>query len=258
VPVPTRSAVHAACSRALHILLAEDHPVNQQLTVRLLQKRGHTVVVASDGQDALAAVSRERFDVVLMDLQMPRMSGFEATAAIRERERASGHRIPIVAMTAHAMAGDRERCLDAGMDAYLSKPLAAAVLYQTIECLPVPPVSADPLSDAALLDRLDGDRELLNELADLFLEDYPARKATLAAAVSGRDGHALEAVAHLFRGSVTIFGAEAASAAALRLELMGREDCWDGVEEAAAVLAGELERLESALMELSRSRGELP
>jgi CheY-like chemotaxis protein len=253
--MPNRSSA-AGASRSLHVLLAEDHPVNQQLTVRLLQKRGHTVVVAGDGQETLAAVSRERFDVVLMDIQMPRMGGFEATAAIRERERASGHRTPIVAMTAHALVGDRERCFDAGMDAYLSKPLVPAVLYETIEGLPVPSASADPLSDAAMLDRLDGDRDLLNELADLFLVDCPARKAMLAAAVSGRDAHALETVAHLFRGSVTIFGAEAAGAAALRLELMGREDSWEGVEEAAAALTGEVERLESALMELARSGGE--
>jgi CheY-like chemotaxis protein/HPt (histidine-containing phosphotransfer) domain-containing protein len=241
----------------LHVLIAEDHPVNQQLVVRLLQKRGHTVVVAGDGQEALEALSRELFDVVLMDIQMPRMSGLEATAAIRERERAGGHRTSIVAMTAHAILGDRERCLDAGMDDYLSKPLSAAVLYETIERQLVTPVSADPLSDAALLDRLDGDRDLLSELAELFLEDCPARKAALAAAVRGRDGHALEAVAHLFRGSVSIFGAEAARAAALSLETMGHEDTWDGVEETAAVLTGEVERLESALRKLSRSRGEL-
>jgi two-component system, sensor histidine kinase and response regulator len=120
-------------ARRLRVLLAEDNPVNQRLAVRLLEKRGHTVVVAGNGREALAACAEEAFDLVLMDLQMPEMDGFAATAAIRERERASGSHVPIVALTAHAMRADEERCLHAGMDAYVSKPIHPAALLDTIE-----------------------------------------------------------------------------------------------------------------------------
>jgi CheY-like chemotaxis protein len=121
--------------RALHILLAEDNIVNQKLAVRLLEKRGHAVTIAKDGLEALRACEEKHFDLVLMDLQMPQMGGIEATAAIRAREISTGAHIPIIAMTAHAMTGDRERCLEAGMDGYLSKPINAQLLYTTVEQL---------------------------------------------------------------------------------------------------------------------------
>jgi signal transduction histidine kinase/DNA-binding response OmpR family regulator len=121
--------------RALRILLAEDNIVNQRLAVRLLEKRGHAVTVASDGREALRASANENFDIILMDLQMPEMGGMEATAAIRAREVSTGLHIPIIAMTAHAMTGDRELCLEGGMDGYVSKPIKADLLYATVEAL---------------------------------------------------------------------------------------------------------------------------
>jgi len=117
----------------LRILLAEDNPINQQVALRSLQKRGHSIVVAGNGREALDALERDCFDVVLMDLQMPVMDGFEATAAIREKEKATGAHVPIIAMTAHAMKGDEEICLRAGMDGYISKPIRPPQLFQTIE-----------------------------------------------------------------------------------------------------------------------------
>jgi CheY-like chemotaxis protein len=119
--------------RGLRVLLAEDNQVNQRLAVRLLQKRGHHVVVVGNGRDAVASCAAQPFDVVLMDVQMPEMDGFEATAAIRAADLASGRQRPIIAMTAHAMKGDRERCLLAGMDDYLSKPIQAAELFDAID-----------------------------------------------------------------------------------------------------------------------------
>jgi CheY-like chemotaxis protein len=124
--------------RPLHVLLAEDNPVNRLVAVRMLEKRGHTVVSAGDGREALAALNREPFDVILMDVQMPGMDGLEATAHIRKAEVGTGRHVPIVALTAHAMREDRERCLSAGMDAYLTKPFTSGDLYDALEkVLPV-------------------------------------------------------------------------------------------------------------------------
>jgi two-component system, sensor histidine kinase and response regulator len=116
----------------LHILLAEDNPVNRMLAVRLLEKRGHTVVTAVNGRDALQEVERGSFDLALMDVQMPEMDGFEATAALRNQEKTTGEHLPVIAMTAYAMQGDRERCLAAGMDGYFVKPIDTAGLFATI------------------------------------------------------------------------------------------------------------------------------
>jgi len=136
IPVPRESRPPEAptgSGRSLRVLLAEDNPINQRVAVRMLEKRGHRVTVANNGRDAVVAYTQERFDVVLMDVQMPGMDGFEATAEIRARERASGEHVPIVAMTAHAMKGDRERCLAAGMDDYVSKPIQAKEVFALLE-----------------------------------------------------------------------------------------------------------------------------
>jgi CheY-like chemotaxis protein len=130
---PPRSAVEPPPSAALRILLAEDNKINQFVARRLLEKHGHTVTVAGNGYEAVSLLDREAFDLVLMDVQMPEMDGFEATAAIRVKENGTGRHIPIIAMTAHAMKGDEERCLQAGMDSYVPKPITPAVLFGAIE-----------------------------------------------------------------------------------------------------------------------------
>ena len=141
----TRHSLREARSHA-HILLVEDNAVNQKLALRLLEKRGYRVTVAGDGREALAALEKQRFDLILMDVQMPEMDGFQATRAIREREKASGEHIPIVAMTAHAMKGDQERCLAAGMDAYVAKPIRAGEFYAKVQdWLAKRAVSAEPV-----------------------------------------------------------------------------------------------------------------
>ena len=131
--VPLAQRVTEQVDRPLRVLLAEDNPVNRLVAIRLLEKRGHSVAVAGNGREALDATEQRIFDVVLMDLEMPEMSGLEATAAIRRREQGTGTHLPIIAMTAHAMIGDRERCLAAGMDAYVSKPVRADELYAALE-----------------------------------------------------------------------------------------------------------------------------
>src|SRR5579864_4943113 len=135
IPLITRYSLQDARDPAacLRVLVAEDNPVNQRLATRLLEKRGHRVVVAANGREALEALEKEAFDLVLMDVQMPEVDGLEATAAIREKEKASGAHLPIIALTAHAMKGDRERCLDAGMDGYLPKPIRAQDLDEILD-----------------------------------------------------------------------------------------------------------------------------
>jgi signal transduction histidine kinase/ligand-binding sensor domain-containing protein/CheY-like chemotaxis protein len=132
--VPSRVECHfSEPEKSMRILLAEDNEINQLLTVRLLEKRGYSVAVARTGKEAVAEFTPGTFDAVLMDVQMPEMNGFEATAALREREGVHGPRVPIIALTAHALKGDREKCIDAGMDGYLSKPITAAELYRTLD-----------------------------------------------------------------------------------------------------------------------------
>jgi len=135
LPLVTRYTLHdtAAPHISLRILLAEDNLVNQRLATRLLEKRGHQVTLAGNGKEAVAATEKNAFDLVLMDLQMPEMDGFEATAALREREKQTGIHLPVIALTAHALKGDRERCIEAGMDGYLSKPIRPQELDATLE-----------------------------------------------------------------------------------------------------------------------------
>src|SRR5262249_47249975 len=162
----------------------EDNIVNQRVVLRMLQKQGHAVTVVNNGKEALDALSREHFDLILMDVQMPEMDGFETTFAIRADESWYGRRMPIVAMTAHAMEGDRERCLEAGMDDYITKPLRAAALMRVVASLGQdrgvdPDVRTDsPAGDPAfdwqaILARFDGDGEVSSEIIRVFLGDCP-------------------------------------------------------------------------------------
>jgi two-component system, sensor histidine kinase and response regulator len=131
-PTVAPEAVVDAAERPLRILLAEDHAVNRRLARYMLEKKGHTVITAEDGRQALALLETETVDLILMDVQMPGMDGLEATRVIRARETAGGRRVPIVALTAHAMSGDRDYCLAAGMDDYLTKPIRAEDLHRVL------------------------------------------------------------------------------------------------------------------------------
>ena len=130
-----RTAEQEEGTESLHILLVEDNPVNQKLAVRMLEKRGHRIFVANNGREALDAVVKECFDIILMDVHMPEMDGIEATASIRAMEKENGSHTPIIAMTALAVPGDKERCLDSGMDGYISKPIKSKELYNAINNL---------------------------------------------------------------------------------------------------------------------------
>jgi PAS domain S-box-containing protein len=242
--------------RRLRVLLAEDNVVNQKLMTRLLEKWGHGVAVAANGREALGALEKERFDVVLMDVQMPEIGGFEATAAIRAREKEAGGHLPVIAMTAHAMKGDRERCLAAGMDGYVAKPIQANELSEVIgRVLPPPPAAAEaeaPLDLAAALKAVGGDEDILRELAELFLTASPRWLEELRAAVGRKDVAAVRRVAHTMKGSLGQLGAGAAHAAAERLETMGLGQDLAGAAEACAALEGEVGRLAPVLARLGQ------
>jgi len=250
----------------LRILLAEDNPVNQKLAVLMLEKRGHRLVVANDGQEAVEAIQREPFDVVLMDVHMPRMSGFEAAQAIRAWEKTTGGHVPIVALTALAMSGDRARCLQAGMDAYVTKPIRAAELFETIQkaCAPsAPPARPDlrlvrgrlaetPVDQDLLFETLDNDVIAVHSIIETFRANMEDQLRDIVQAVADRDPPALRDAAHTFKGSLFSVAARPAAAAALQLETLGRNGDLRNAEEALAELERELQRLGSALEKLAR------
>ena len=232
------------------ILVVEDNMVNRKLAVALVQKWGFFALVATDGQEALAILARERVDLILMDVQMPVMDGLEATRKIRGQEAESGGHLPIIALTAHAYASDRARCLDAGMDEFVTKPLDHQVLYETIlELLPEADEGdsdsaaaaaaaadagdlADPGGPAAAsrgsqfdreeaLGRVDGDPDLLREIAALFLESCEPWLADLRRGLADSDAARIAKAAHTLKGSAASFGALQLVDAALRVEKIG-------------------------------------
>jgi len=240
--------------RPLRILVAEDNDVNRRLLLTILEKQGHAVTASTDGRAAVAALEAAAFDLVLMDVQMPEVDGLEATVRIRAAERGTGRHVPIVALTAHALKGDREACLAAGMDDYLSKPVRAVELLDVIDRLsgdakeaplvPTPPVlpglSFDP---AEVLRRMDGDRELLRELVDLFVVQAPRAVAEIRRCLEAGDAAGVERTAHLIRGSALNFGTSAVTEAAFVLERMGRSGVLSGAESSLSELERGLERL---------------
>jgi signal transduction histidine kinase/DNA-binding response OmpR family regulator len=261
-PVPV---AEASPPRKLRILLAEDNPVNQRLVVKLMEKQGHTVVVTGNGKDALAALDGGRFHVVIMDVQMPEMGGFEAAGIIREREKVTGAHIPIIAMTAHALKGDRERCLEAGMDAYVAKPIQSRLLFEAIASV-VPATAADvsmeekPVPEKVRLDTevfnsegalamLDGDTELFGELVKLFMNESVELQDQIHDAIEQHDAKRLERAAHSLKGSASAFCGESTRAVAQKLEAVGASGELDQAGDLFVELQDELVRLKYALAE---------
>ena len=224
---------HAGANTMLKILLAEDNPINQKLATRLLEKRNHVVTVANNGKEALAALEQSSFDLVLMDMQMPEMDGFEATTLLRQREQGTGRHQQVVAMTAMAMNGDRERCLAAGMDGYLSKPIRPQELDEMLDGyvagkesaateIEAAPAADDPIDISQLLDRIEDDRALLGELVELFRDDYPMHLQAAQKAIDEHNPDELERAGHTLKGALGNLSAKQASALALDLEMMGK------------------------------------
>jgi len=212
------SSVGESAPGGLRVLLAEDNPVNQRLAVRLLEKLGHRVTLVDSGLAVLERASHGDHDLILMDVQMPGLDGLAATRQIRQREAAQGGHVPIIAMTARAMAGDRERCLEAGMDDYLAKPVDSQQLRAML--LRYQPDSGHLLLDwRGALKRLDGDAELLLELAALFLHDGPQLWQELGEALAAGDVPRSTRAVHSLKGVLANFGAARALALAEQLSV---------------------------------------
>jgi PAS domain S-box-containing protein len=252
--VVTRHSLREAW-QSLRVLLVEDNRVNQRLALTILERLGHDVTVASNGREAVEAVQAADFDLVLMDIQMPEMGGVEATQIIREREAAAGGHLPIVAMTAHAMTGDRERFLDAGMDEYISKPISQERLREVVRSLGAvgsggpreggavsaartgpaaaisTPTSAPSAAEnggppafdrAELMERIESDADLLSTLVGVFKADRPQMMGDIEEAIAEGNAEGIMTAAHTIKGALSVFGAEPARALAERLELSSR------------------------------------
>ena len=245
-PAPTAGAfAMGATARRARVLLVEDNVVNQRVAAGLLTRRGHHVTVTQNGREALDRLDQEQFDVVLMDLQMPVMGGLDATVELRRREQATGQHVRVVAMTAHAMESDRVRCLAAGMDGYLSKPIDPPSLFAAVEeagggvIAPAHPAGPAVFDEDAFRRRLSGDAELMAEVTRLFLDDLPGRLVAVRSAVTNRDAAGLQSAAHAIKGAAANMSADRLVRAARALEHLGTESKWDAADAAWQQLSDE-------------------
>ena len=258
-------------TRSLSILLVEDNLINQRLAVMLLERKGHRMRVAGNGEEAITALAEETFDLVLMDIQMPVMGGFEATRLIREQEAQNGGHQIIIAMTANAMQGDRERCLAAGMDGYVSKPIRPDDLFATIAaCLPTA-VVADAAEAAAVpevavvardepghfdraevIERLGGDEELYRAVAAMYVQDSPGYREALEASLAAADVGMLAREAHTVKGLLATFSCDAWAMLARDIETLAKDGRFD---EAAARVPQLLEVIDELAVLLAAEAG---
>jgi PAS domain S-box-containing protein len=263
-PASAAASRRAKARQPLRVLLAEDNPVNQEVALRLLERRGHSVIVAENGKLALTAIERHKFDLVLMDVQMPEMGGLEATQLIREKEKSTSEHLPILAMTAHAMQGDRERCIAAGMDGYLAKPIDPKSFLQTVEGISQRAAQSETtaketssrdasgdgrraLDAKALLEWFSGNRKLLRSIVKTFRDDCPRMMARIRSALAANDANLLADGAHALKGSVGNFGPTAALDTTREMEKIARQGKLDGAWELYATLEDEIALLLPAL-----------
>ncbi|HEV2276806.1 MAG TPA: response regulator [Acidobacteriaceae bacterium] len=267
---PERPAINLR-GRRYRILLAEDNRINQMVATRALARMGHTVTVAENGVRAVQLFAADPFDLVLMDVQMPEMDGYTATARMRDIERPRNAHTPILAVTAHALEGDRERCLAAGMDGYLSKPLTGKELAEAIHrFFPDDRVGApadaaatgeevvSPAWDEALaLERLDGDEDLLAEVMAIFLEQAPRQLASLQAAIAAGDSQAAGNIAHSMKGELSSFGIAGVSECARRIETLAHEGNLEAMATEFAALESHVEEVMQSMQSVARLHAEV-
>ena len=252
---PARSRATQA-GGALNLLLVEDNPTNRLLAQRVLQRAGHDVTMAENGAIALDRLARQCFDLVLMDVQMPKLGGIEAAIAIRREEETTGGHVPILALTAHAMVQDRERCMSAGMDGYLTKPIRPAMLLEAIARLGIvsrgrQAVRKATLDRAALLDHVGDNPQLLAEIIALFRRDCAKLLASTRAAITRRDAGEFAYGMHTLRGMFRSLAADCAHALAEELEALDLGEDQDRARSIHALLEQEVRRLEAELASLA-------
>jgi hypothetical protein len=247
----------------MRILVAEDSEISRDLIAKLLEVRGHVVVGVDDGVAALAALARQPFDVVLMDEEMPRMNGLETTAAIRRMESCSGKHQFIVGISGNATDEDEKRYLDAGMDAFLAKPVGMEKLYQTVESVCRVPTQSPPETTASAIQNVPaediashlrrmtgGNEKLALSLVKTFLSDAPKKLSAIRRAVKKADAEKLASTAHSLKGALAIFDAQEAVIAAGSLESMGRSGNLQGADAQFRALEEELALLKHDLLAL--------
>jgi CheY-like chemotaxis protein len=251
----------------MRILVADDDPTNRELLTELLHSGGHSVTTVLDGREVLAALAKESFEVVLMDEEMPRMTGLEAARAIVAASKQGAHRPIIVGISGNATKEDERRCLEAGMDAFFPKPVRAAELFSVLAMLArrAPSGAAAGESESgeltleslvASLDRATGgNRTLAHSLVRTFLEDAPKRMAVLRRAVAEKDAGGIAAAAHALKGSLSLIGAPKAAGTARNLQAMGRLGSLEGTAAELAVLENEFRDLERLLATLRENSG---
>jgi len=267
--IVTRHTIEEQKRQRVRILVAEDNPMNQKLAVTLLKKAGYSVDAVEDGRMVMEAVKRRAYDLILMDVQMPEMNGFDATQAIRAMEGEAKH-TPIIAMTAHAMKGDRERCLQAGMDDYISKPIEPQELFDAIEKwtksrskekdlspftlhlsppkeekdIPTGSEIVETIDLESALRRFEGDKDFFREMLQEFLSYAPKQLEKLAEAIKMGDAKVVETEAHSLKGAAGNLGAKPIADLALRLEFLGRKGDLAVAEEIVCNLRTAFEHLE--------------
>jgi CheY-like chemotaxis protein/HPt (histidine-containing phosphotransfer) domain-containing protein len=246
----------------MRILIADDDPTNRELLSELLTSGGHTVTAVRDGREVLAALAKEAFEVVLMDEEMPRMTGLEAARAIVAASKQGERRPIIVGISGNATKEDEARCLEAGMDAFFPKPVRATELFSVLAILarrnpippPVPPPELGALTVEGLAAHLDratgGSTKLARSLVKTFLEDAPKRMTVIRRAVEEKDAGALAAAAHALKGSLSLIGAPKAAGTTRNLQAMGRLGTLDGASAELAFLETEFAELQCQLTAL--------
>jgi PAS domain S-box-containing protein len=270
VPMPVEKRIDGnGCGRgrafpSLTILVAEDTPFNQKYIRRLLDNWHCRATIVDNGRLAIDALSTQKFDLVLMDVQMPQMDGLTATGRIRDQEKKTGRHVPIIAMTAHAMRGDRERCLEAGMDDYVSKPISSSTLLEAI-CRVVPASDRDPETAeaaapsaadddagemAALLEAFNHDGEFFKDVAEMFIADYPPMVETVEKAIADEDGALLSRTAHALKGMARNFQIDGAADAARQLEMLADQDQFETAGHLFTRMVEELAGFERRLKQM--------
>jgi CheY-like chemotaxis protein len=263
MPAADRSSIGT-----LRMLLADDNPVNQMTATTMLEKLGHEVVVANNGLEVIQQLEQHEFDIVFMDVQMPEMDGMTATAIIRENEESSGAHVPIVAMTAHAMKGDKEKCLAAGMDDYVSKPVRRKALAEVVDRIAERFLNGGGTGDEgqagaeneegpkmildveSLLEECDNDMDLLSRMVEIFERDAQERLPRLQAAVQAGDAETVKQEAHALKGGMGTFFAQAAFDTAYQLENSAAEGDLSQAQSLMNTLINQLDELRARLAEL--------